>query len=67
VTNIRLERVDDARIRGVVGVIVHGVKTGLRDKYVEFVGEYRDDYVRTEAGWRFERRDLVDLADLKQH
>src|SRR5580658_10307115 len=35
----------------------------LEPVYVDLVGEYRDEYVRTAGGWRFRRRHLVTIEE----
>jgi 3-phenylpropionate/cinnamic acid dioxygenase small subunit len=61
---LRLEPVDDGRIRGTAALVLHVAKSGSSGTYVDLVGEYQDEYVRTDEGWRFRRRVLVTLADM---
>jgi 3-phenylpropionate/cinnamic acid dioxygenase small subunit len=62
---LRLEPEDeDGVVRGTAALVLHVAKSGTRSSYVDLVGEYQDEYVRTEAGWRFRRRVLVTLADM---
>jgi ketosteroid isomerase-like protein len=43
-------------------LVLRAVDAGSPDPRVEFVGEYRDRCVPTDAGWRFARRELVALG-----
>jgi 3-phenylpropionate/cinnamic acid dioxygenase small subunit len=61
---LRLERVEDGLIRGTAGLVLHVAKSGSTGTYVDLVGEYQDEYARTDSGWRFRRRVLVTLADM---
>jgi 3-phenylpropionate/cinnamic acid dioxygenase small subunit len=63
ITNVRLERVDPDRVIGTATLVLYAAKTGSRGTYVDLVGEYRDEYVRTFDGWRFHSRQLVELSD----
>ena len=63
VTNVRLEPTGPDRVAGTVGIVLYAAKANSRDSYVDLVGEYRDEYVRTRTGWRFLHRALVELAD----
>jgi 3-phenylpropionate/cinnamic acid dioxygenase small subunit len=47
---------------GTAGLALHMAKSG-GGTYVELVGEYEDEYVRTPSGWKFRRRRLVNLED----
>ena len=48
---------------GTAALVLHVAKAGHGGTYVDLVGEYRDEYVRTPDGWRFRRRHLVTLED----
>ena len=58
-TLVRLEPVDADVVRGTAALVLHVAKMGSSDTYVDLVGEYEDEYVRTQDGWRFRRRTLV--------
>ena len=60
---LRLEAAGDGVIRGTAALVLHVAKGGS-GSYIDLVGEYQDEYVRDEAGWRFRSRVLVTLADL---
>ncbi len=60
-TLVRLEPVDPDLVKGTAALVLHVVKTGGSDTYVDLVGEYRDEYARTPDGWRFRRRTLVPI------
>jgi 3-phenylpropionate/cinnamic acid dioxygenase small subunit len=60
-TLLRLERVDADLVRGTAALVLHVAKMGSGDTYVDLVGEYQDEYVRTPDGWRFRRRILVPI------
>jgi hypothetical protein len=45
-------------------LVLHVAKGGQRGTYVDLVGEFHDEFVRTAAGWRFRSRRLVHLADV---
>jgi len=60
-TLLRIEPVDDDTIKGTAALVLHVAKTGGSDTYVDLVGEYQDEYVRTAGGWRFRRRTLVTI------
>lgn len=62
-TLLRLEPVTPDHVSGTAALVLHVAKAGYGGTYVDLVGEYRDDYVRTPAGWRFHRRHLVNLED----
>jgi hypothetical protein len=47
---------------GTAALALHMAKHG-GGSYIELVGEYQDQYVRTPAGWKFRRRRLVNLED----
>ena len=63
-TNLRLEAEADDRATGVAALVLYVATTGTRRSHVDLVGEYRDEYVRFEAGWRFKRRHLVELGKI---
>jgi ketosteroid isomerase-like protein len=62
-TLLRLEAVSADVVRGTAALVLHVAKAGHGGTYVDLVGEYRDEYVRTPDGWRFRRRHLVTLDD----
>lgn len=57
----RLEPVDADHVTGTAALVLHIAKMGGSDTYIDLVGEYQDDYVRTPNGWRFSRRTLVPI------
>jgi 3-phenylpropionate/cinnamic acid dioxygenase small subunit len=61
---LRLEPVDEDFVRGTAALVLHVAKSGGSGSYVDLVGEYQDEYVRTDEGWRFRSRVLVTLADM---
>jgi 3-phenylpropionate/cinnamic acid dioxygenase small subunit len=63
-TLLRLEPAEDGAVRGTAALVLHVAKSGGSGTYVDLVGEYRDEYVRTAPGWRFHRRVLVPLDDV---
>lgn len=61
-TNLRLyPNADPDELRGDVMLVLH-VSTNGGPSSIEFVGEYRDRYVRTDKGWRFASRDVVPIT-----
>jgi ketosteroid isomerase-like protein len=59
-TLLRLEPSPDPDlVTGTAALVLHVAKAGHGGTYVDLVGEYRDEYVRTAGGWRFRRRHLV--------
>jgi 3-phenylpropionate/cinnamic acid dioxygenase small subunit len=60
-TLLRLEPVEHGLVKGTAALVLHVAKTGGSGTYVDLVGEYRDEYVRTDGGWRFRRRTLVPI------
>jgi 3-phenylpropionate/cinnamic acid dioxygenase small subunit len=60
-TLVRLEPVDADHVNGTAALVLHVAKMGGSDTYVDLVGEYQDEYVRTPDGWRFRRRTLVPI------
>jgi 3-phenylpropionate/cinnamic acid dioxygenase small subunit len=61
-TLLRLDAVSKDEIRGSAALVLHTAKAG-GGTYVDLVGEYQDEYVRSDDGWRFSRRRLVRLED----
>jgi len=61
---LRLDELDADNVRGTAALVLHVAKSGGSGSYVDFVGEYQDDYVRTSDGWRFRSRVLVSMADM---
>lgn len=61
-TNLRLEAVDEDHSTGVAALVLHIAKGGGSSTYVDLVGDYHDEYVRTADGWRFRRRRLVNIG-----
>jgi 3-phenylpropionate/cinnamic acid dioxygenase small subunit len=61
-TLLRLDPVSKDEVRGSSGLVLHTAKAG-GGTYVDLVGEYQDEYVRTPAGWRFASRRLVRLEE----
>jgi hypothetical protein len=63
-TLLRLEpSADPDRVTGTAALVLHVAKAGHGGTYVDLVGEYRDEYVRTAGGWRLRRRHLVKIED----
>jgi ketosteroid isomerase-like protein len=64
-TLLRLEpsSADPDLVTGTAALVLHVAKAGHGGTYVDLVGEYRDEYVRTPDGWRFRRRHLVRIED----
>jgi hypothetical protein len=61
-TNLRLEAVDADHATGVAALVLHIAKGGGSATYVDLVGDYHDEYVRTPEGWRFRRRRLAGIG-----
>jgi 3-phenylpropionate/cinnamic acid dioxygenase small subunit len=61
---LRLTPVDEDTVEGTAALVLHVAKSGGSGTYVDLVGEYQDEYVRTSDGWRFRRRVLVTLAEM---
>ena len=61
---LRLEPGHDGSVSGTAALVLHVAKSGSSGTYVDLVGEYQDEYVLTDGGWRFRRRVLVTLADM---
>jgi ketosteroid isomerase-like protein len=63
-TLVRLEPTSDPDLlTGTAALVLHVAKAGHGGTYVDLVGEYRDEYLRTPPGWRFRRRHLVRIED----
>jgi len=62
-TLLRLEAISQNEVIGTAALVLHVAKAGHGGTYIDLVGEYRDEYVRTAEGWRFRRRHLVNLED----
>src|SRR6516164_690720 len=60
-TLVRLEPIGPDEGHGTAALVLHVAKTGGGGTYVDLVGEYEDEYVRTDDGWRFSRRRLVQI------
>jgi ketosteroid isomerase-like protein len=63
-TILRLEQAGLDEIKGTAALVLHVAKSGGGGSYIDLVGEYEDEYVRTPDGWRFRRRRLVPLDDI---
>jgi 3-phenylpropionate/cinnamic acid dioxygenase small subunit len=61
---LRLEPGEDGIVKGTAALVLHIAKSGGTGSYVDLVGEYQDEYVLTDDGWRFRSRVLVTLADI---
>lgn len=62
-TLLRLEPVSEDHVRGTAALVLHVAKSGGGGTYVDLVGEYQDEYVRTADGWRFSGRRLIKIED----
>lgn len=62
-TNLRLRAQSADEVEGVAALVLHIAQMGGHRSFVDLIGEYRDEYVRTEEGWRFRRRELVRIED----
>jgi ketosteroid isomerase-like protein len=62
-TNLRLEAETPDRVIGTASLVLVVAKGGS-GTYVDLVGEYHDEYVRTPDGWRFRRRRLKLLDEI---
>jgi ketosteroid isomerase-like protein len=60
-TLVRLETKTPDEVHGTAALVLHVAKTGGGGTYVDLVGEYEDEYVRTPEGWKFRRRRLVQI------
>jgi hypothetical protein len=63
VTNVIIRPLGPGRATATATVVVHVVKEGRRDTFVETVGELRAEFVGAAAGWRFSRQTIVHVAD----
>ena len=64
-TLVRLVAGEDPDVvQGTASLVLHVAKSGGSDSYVDLVGEYRDEFVRGEDGWRFRRRLLVAIDEI---
>jgi len=63
ITNVRIRSAGPDRATGTATIVVHVAKEGRRDTFIDMVGELRDEFVRSPAGWRFSRRTIVHIAD----
>jgi 3-phenylpropionate/cinnamic acid dioxygenase small subunit len=61
-TLLRLTAVSKDEVHGSAALVLHTAKAG-GGTYIDLVGEYHDEYVRSEDGWRFSRRRLVKLEE----
>jgi 3-phenylpropionate/cinnamic acid dioxygenase small subunit len=61
-TNLRIDAVDQNHATGVAALVLHMAKGSGNTTYVDLVGDYHDEYVRTPDGWRFRRRRLVNIG-----
>jgi len=62
-TNVRIKDDGPDAATATSTVVLHVLKHGRRDTFVDMVGEFHDELVRTAAGWRFSRRRFVHIAD----
>jgi ketosteroid isomerase-like protein len=62
-TLLRLEAVSPDVVTGTAALVLHVAKAGHGGTYVDLVGQYHDEYVRTTEGWRFRRRHLINIDD----
>ena len=60
-TLMRLEPQGPDEVNGTAALVLHVAKTGGGGTYVDLVGEYEDEYVRTPDGWKIRRRRLVQI------
>jgi ketosteroid isomerase-like protein len=60
-TLLRLYPAAPGEVHGTAALVLHVAKTGGGGTYVDLVGEYEDEYVRTDDGWRFKSRRLVQI------
>lgn len=61
-TLVRLNQTSPDRIEGTASLVLHVAKAGGGSTYVDLVGEYEDEYVRTPEGWKFRRRRLIPIT-----
>jgi 3-phenylpropionate/cinnamic acid dioxygenase small subunit len=62
-TLLRLEQIEPDVVKGTAALVLHVAKSGGPGSYVDLVGEYEDEYVRTADGWKFRRRKLVPIDE----
>jgi 3-phenylpropionate/cinnamic acid dioxygenase small subunit len=62
-TLLRLEHAEQDVVTGTAALVLHVAKSGGPGSYVDLVGEYEDEYVRTPDGWKFRRRKLVPIDE----
>jgi ketosteroid isomerase-like protein len=60
-TLLRLYPAGPDEVHGTAALVLHVAKTGGGGTYVDLVGEYEDEYVRTAGAWKFRRRRLVTI------
>ncbi len=63
VSNVWITATGPDAATATAALVVHAAKDGRRSTYVDYVGEFQNEYVRTPAGWRISRMRLVHLAD----
>ena len=63
ITNVRIRAAGTSRATATATIVVHVAKEGRRDTFVDLVGELRDEFVRTAAGWRLSRHSVAHIAD----
>jgi hypothetical protein len=63
ITNVRIKDDGPDTATATSTLVLHVLKHGRRDTFVDMVGEFHDELVRTASGWRFTRRRLVHIAD----
>ena len=61
-TNLRIESVGPDEAKGVAALVLHVAKVGGNTTFIDLVGDYHDEYVRTSGGWRFRSRRLVTIG-----
>lgn len=62
ITNVRVRPASEDRATGHASLVLRATEAEQKEPSVQFVGEYRDEYVRTAGGWRVARRALVPLG-----
>jgi 3-phenylpropionate/cinnamic acid dioxygenase small subunit len=60
-TLLRLYPAGPNEVHGTAALVLHVAKTGSGGTYVDLIGEYEDEYLRTPDGWKFKRRRLVPI------